>query len=127
MESLFLIFGTIALLLASLGLYAVIAHSVSVRTRELGVRLAIGATARDIRSLVILQGMRPLGIGMALGLAASFALNRVLKSQLVQVSPADPATLAIVSAVLVLAATLGCLIPAHRATRVDPLAALRVE
>ncbi len=123
----FLIFGTIALLLASLGLYAVIAHSVSVRTRELGVRLAIGATARDIRSLVILQGMRPLAIGLALGLAASFALNRVLKSQLVQVSPADPATLTIVSAVLVLAATLGCLIPAHRATRVDPLTALRVE
>ena len=65
---LFLIFATIALLLASLGLYAVIAHSVSVRTRELGVRLAIGATARDIRSLVIMQGMRPLGIGLALGL-----------------------------------------------------------
>ena len=89
--------------------------------------MAIGATARDIRALVIVQGMRPLGIGLALGLTASFGLNRVLKSQLVQVSPADPATLMVVSAVLVLAATLGCLLPAHRASRVDPLVALRVE
>ena len=124
---LFLIFAAIALLLASLGLYAVIAHSVSLRTREIGVRMAIGATARDVRGLVIAQGMRPLAIGLAIGLIASFGLNRVLTSQLVQVSPADPATLMVVCAVLVAAGTLGCLLPAHRASRVDPLVALRVE
>ena len=124
---LFLIFAGIALLLASFGLYAVIAHSVSLRTRRDGVRMAIGATARDVRRLVIVQGMRPLAIGLAIGIISFFGLNRVLKSQLVQVSPADPATLMVVCAVLFAAATLGCLLPAHRASRVEPLVALRVE
>ena len=124
---LFLIFAAIALLLASFGLYAVIAQSVSLRTREIGVRMAIGATARDVRGLVIMQGMRPLAIGLAIGLIASVGVNRVLESQLVHVSPADPATLVVVSVVLISAAALGCLIPARRATRVDPLVALRVE
>ena len=124
---LFLIFAAIALLLASVGLYAVIAHSVSQRTQEIGIRMAIGATARDIRKLVFKQGMLPLGIGLAIGLAASFGVNRVLKAELVQVSPSDPITLFIASAVLILSATLGCLIPARRAMRVDPLVALRHE
>jgi len=125
--ALFLIVAAMALLLASVGLYAVIAHSVSLRGREMGVRMAIGATSSDIRRLVMMQGMRPLGIGLAIGLIASMAVNRVLASQLIQVSPADPATLMVVSGALVAAATLGCLIPARRATRVDPLVALRVE
>jgi putative ABC transport system permease protein len=124
---LFLIFAAIALLLASIGLYAVIAHSVSQRTQEIGIRMAIGASARDILKLVFLQGMLPLGIGLTIGLAASFAVNRLLKSELVQVSPADPITLVVASAVLVLSATLGCLIPARRAMRVDPVVALRHE
>jgi len=87
----------------------------------------VGATARDILKLVFRQGMLPLGTGLILGLAASFAVNRVLKSELVQVSPTDPLTLFIASATLVLAATLGCLIPARRAMRVDPVVALRHE
>jgi ABC-type antimicrobial peptide transport system permease subunit len=112
-------------MLASGGLYAVIAHSVSQRTREIGVRMAIGGTAGDIRKLVLRQGLPPLGGGLVLGVAASFALNRVLESQLVGVSPTDLTTLIGASAVLILAATLGCLIPARRAVRVDPLTALR--
>ena len=124
---LFLIFAAIALLLASIGLYAVIAHSVSQRTQEIGIRMAIGAKARDILELVFVQGMLPLGIGLAIGLAASLEVNRVLKSALVHVSPTDPLTLVVASATLVFAATLGCLIPARRAMRVDPLVALRHE
>jgi putative ABC transport system permease protein len=125
--ALFVIFAAIALLLASIGLYTVIAHSVSQRTQEIGIRIAIGATARDIRRLVLLQGMLPLAVGLTIGLAASFAVNRLLKSQLVQVSPADPVTLIVASGVLILAATLGCMLPVRRAMRVDPVIALRHE
>jgi putative ABC transport system permease protein len=124
---LFLMFAAIALLLASIGMYTVIAHSVSQRTQEIGIRIAIGATARDIRKLVLTQGMLPLGVGLTLGLAASIAVNRVLQAELVQVSPADPLALVFASAALVLSATLGCLIPARRAMRVDPVVALRHE
>jgi predicted permease len=125
--AMFLIFAAIALLLASIGLYSVIAHSVSQRTQEIGIRMAIGGTAHDILKLVFMQGMLPVGVGLAIGLAASFAVNRLLESMLVQVSPADPITLVVASAVLILAATLGCLIPARRAMRVDPVVALRNE
>jgi predicted permease len=124
---LFLILAAIALLLASVGLYALIAHSVSRRTQEIGIRMAVGATARDIRELVLRQGMLPLGIGLAIGLAASIAVNRALKSALVEVSPADPIALAVASATLVLSGMLGCLIPARRAMRVDPASAIRHE
>ncbi|HEV3059851.1 MAG TPA: ABC transporter permease [Vicinamibacterales bacterium] len=122
---LFLIFATLALLLASVGLYSVIAHSVSLRTQEIGIRMAIGASARDVVALVLVQGMIPLGAGLAVGLAASLAVNRVLQSVLVQVSPSDPITLAGASTILLVFATLGCLIPARRALRVDPVVALR--
>lgn len=125
--TLFLIFATIALLLASIGLYTVIAHSVSQRTQELGIRMAVGARAPDILRLVFRQGMAPLGIGLVLGLAGSFVVNRLLESMLVQVSPTDPITLALSAGVLVVAALLGCWIPARRAMRVDPLVALRYE
>jgi predicted permease len=125
--ALFVIFAAIAVLLASIGLYTVIAHSVSQRTQEIGIRIAIGATAGDIRRLVLLQGMLPLAVGLAIGLAASFAVNRLLKSQLVQVSPTDPVTLVVASGVLILAATLGCMLPVRRAMRVDPVIALRHE
>jgi predicted permease len=125
--SLFLIFAAIALLLASIGLYTVVAHSVGQRTQEIGVRMAIGAEARDILALVCRQGLLPVGLGLTVGLAASLAVNRVLASALVQVSPADPVSLAVATGALVAAAILGCLVPARRAMRVDPIAALRHE
>ena len=90
---------------------------------EIGIRIAIGAAAHDVRKLIF--AMLPVGIGFAIGLAASLAVNRVLKSALVQVSPSDPLTLAVVAVVLILAALLGCLIPARRAMLVGPVVALR--
>jgi putative ABC transport system permease protein len=123
--ALFLIFAATALLLASVGLYAVVAHSVGERTQEIGVRIAIGATTRDVLSLVLAQGMRPVGIGLAIGLTASFGVTPLLQSQLVRVSAIDPLTLAITTLVLVVAALVGCAVPARRAMRVDPVVALR--
>lgn len=123
--TLLLIFAGIALLLASIGLYTVVAHAVSQRTQEIGIRMAIGATARDIRRLVFRQGMIPLAAGLAIGIAGALGVNRILKSELVNVSPADPLTFLLTAGVLILAATLGCLIPARRAMRVDPVVALR--
>jgi putative ABC transport system permease protein len=125
--TLFLIFAAIALLLASIGLYTVVANSVSQRTQELGIRMAIGASSGDILKLVLSQGMLPLGIGLVIGLTASFAVNQILKAALVNVSPSDPITLIAASAALIFAAALGCLIPALRAMRVDPVIALRHE
>lgn len=125
--SLFGTFAAIALVLASVGLYAVIAHSVSQRTQEIGVRMALGASGQNILSMVFAQGMRQLLIGLAVGLLAALAATRVLASQLVQVSPTDPATFILISLVLGAAATLGCLIPARRAMSVDPVIALRNE
>jgi predicted permease len=126
-STLFLIFAGIALLMASMGLYAVIAYSVRQRTQEIGVRMAVGAAASDILRLALQQAVLPLGIGLGIGLAASCALNRVLSAELIQVSPADPVSLTAATAVLFLAAALGCWIPARRAMRVDPMVALRYE
>jgi predicted lysophospholipase L1 biosynthesis ABC-type transport system permease subunit len=119
------IFAVIALLLAAIGLYAAIAHSVGQRTKEIGVRMAIGAAAEDIRGLVFREGMAPVALGLLLGLLTSLGVNRVLQSQLVGVSPSDPVTLACAPAVLILVALLACQIPARRAMNVDPAAALR--
>jgi putative ABC transport system permease protein len=124
---LLLILAGIALLLASVGLYAVVAHAVSQRTQEIGVRMAVGAAGRDILKLVFTQGMLPVGIGLTIGLAGALAVTPVLKSQLVQVSPTDPVTLVVSSAVLMVSATLGCWVPVRRAMRVDPVVALRCE
>jgi putative ABC transport system permease protein len=124
---LFLVCAIAALLLASIGLYAVVAHSVSQRTKEIGVRIALGGTASDILRLVIRQGMMTIVIGLSIGLAAALVLLPALEAVLVQVSPADPLTLAFASGVLSAAALLGCLIPARRAMRVEPLRALRTE
>ncbi len=125
MAVLFGLLAMVALLLASIGLYAVIAHMVSQRTQEIGIRVAIGATARDILRLVYVQGMVPLGIGLTIGVCSSLAINRVLSSALVQVSPTDPLTLVVSSVTLLVFGTLGCWLPARRAIRVDPLLALR--
>ena len=116
---LFLIFAAVALLLASAGLYAVVAHSVSQRTQEIGIRSALGASAADILTLVMKEGMLPVSIGLLTGLIAALAVTPVLKSQLVNVSPTDPAALIAASATLIGAATFGCWIPARRAVRVE--------
>jgi ABC-type antimicrobial peptide transport system permease subunit len=124
---LFLTLAVLALLLASVGLYAVVAHSVSQRTQEMGIRMAIGGTAHDIRRLVFGQSLVPMGGGLLLGLTASLAVNRVLASTLVGVAPSDPTTLVAASVVLAASGAIGCWIPARRATRLDPVAALKRE
>jgi putative ABC transport system permease protein len=118
-------FAAIALLLAAIGLYAVIAHSVSQRTKEIGVRIALGAASHDIRRLILREGMRPVALGLISGLTVSLAVNRILQSQLVGVSPYDPVTLATTPAVLVLVALLACQLPSQRALRIEPAVALR--
>ena len=124
---LFLIFALVALLLASVGLYAVVAHSVSRRTQEIGVRVALGATVVRILSLLSSHAMISVGCGLAAGLAASAFVNRVLATFIVGVSPFDPIALAGTAAILVFCAALGCLIPAARAARIDPAHAIRYE
>jgi putative ABC transport system permease protein len=123
--SLFGTFAAIALLLASIGLYAVIAHSVSQRTQEIGVRMALGASASAILRLVLRQGMTQLVIGLVIGLVGAYAATRMLASELQNVSTSDPMTFALTALVLGAAAVLGCLIPARRAMAVDPVIALR--
>jgi len=125
--TLFSVFAAIALALAALGLYAVIAHSVVQRTPEIGLLMALGASGQSILRMVFRQGVQQLGLGLGVGLAAAIGLTRVLQSLLAGVSPTDPWTLAGVCVVLAAAAALGCLIPARRAMRVDPLVALRHE
>jgi putative ABC transport system permease protein len=125
--ALLLISAAVALALAWLGLYAVSDHSVTQRTQEIGVRIAVGATALDILMLVSRLTIAPLFIGCIIGLAGAFAGNRILSSELVGVSVADPATFVLACGALTAAAVLGSLIPARRAMRVDPVAALRHE
>jgi putative ABC transport system permease protein len=121
------VFALMAVLLAAIGLYAVIANSISQRRKEIGVRMAIGATARNIRGMILRDGMAPVIAGVLLGLTAALAVNRVLQSQLVGVSPGDPATMTVVTLALILIALLACQIPAQRAMKVDPAITLRED
>ena len=124
---LFVVFGLVALTLAAIGLYAVMAFSVSRRVREMGVRIALGATNGDVVRLVCSQGARQIAIGLLLGLAAGAAAARLLTVMLYDVQPHDPFVFAIVVVVLSASGLVACLIPAVRATRVDPVTALRSE
>ncbi len=124
---LFGVFGAIAAVLAAIGIYGVMAYSVAERAREIGIRMALGASARDVLSLVIRQALILVSIGLALGLGGSFALTRVIKTALYGVTPTDPATYAGVSLLLILVAVLACLIPTRRAVTVDPTVTLRYE
>jgi len=121
------LFGSIALLLSAAGIYGVTAYTVTQRTHELGIRIALGAQISDVLKLVLGEGMAVIGVGLVLGLAASFALMRLMRSLLFGVGENDPLTFAAITLVLLVVALIACYVPARRATKVDPLAALRCE
>lgn len=117
----------VALVLAAVGVYGVISYSVSERTHEIGVRMALGATPGNVFQLVLRQGMIPIGIGVLLGVGGAVGAGNLMGSLLFGVSPGDPQTLLLTAGLLVLVAGLACYLPARRATRVDPMTALRYE
>jgi putative ABC transport system permease protein len=125
--TMFTIFAIIALVLSSVGIYAVTAYSVTQRTQEIGVRMALGAQSRQVSWLILRQGLVQLAIGLALGTAGALAAAPVLQALLVQIKPTDPVTLVGIGVVFTIVTVCACLIPARRATRLDPLTALRIE
>jgi putative ABC transport system permease protein len=121
------VFAGIAMLLSAVGIYGVISYSVAQRTQEIGIRAALGASKGNLMGLILRGGMLMTGIGLALGLAGTLALTRLLAALLFGVGVRDPMTIAAVAGVLSGVALLACCIPAHRATKVDPLVALRYQ
>jgi len=121
------VFAGVALLLATVGIYGAVAYSVEQRTGEIGVRMALGAQTRDVLRLIVNQGMKPVVIGLAIGLASAFALGRLITTQLYQVSAYNPALLGGATILLAATALFACLLPARRASMVDPVQALRTE
>jgi putative ABC transport system permease protein len=121
------IFASLALLLAAIGLYGVMSYTVTQRTNEIGIRVALGANPRDVMKLVVRQGMALVLVGVAVGVIASLGLARLIDTLLVDVRPTDPLTFSISGLLLVVVALLACWIPARRAARVDPMVALRQE
>jgi putative ABC transport system permease protein len=121
------IFAGVALFLASIGIYGAVAYTVEQRTGEIGVRMALGAQTRDVLRLVVNQGMKPVLIGLAIGILSAFALGRLIASQLYKVSSYNPALLGGATVLLAAIALVACLLPARRASMVDPIQALRTE
>jgi putative ABC transport system permease protein len=121
------VFAFIALTLAAVGIYGVLAYTVSQCTREIGIRIALGAARADVLGLVLKQGCAIAGIGMLIGLAGAAAMSRSLTTLLFGLTPLDPITFVGVSALLAAVALVACYMPARRAMRVDPIVALRTE
>jgi putative ABC transport system permease protein len=125
--SLLALFGTMALALAAVGIYGVISYVVTQRTREVGIRMALGAARRDVLAMVLRRGLALVGLGLAAGFTASLFLTRLLTSLLFEVRPADLGTSAAVALLLAVVALIACYVPARRAAGVDPMIALRYE
>jgi ABC-type antimicrobial peptide transport system permease subunit len=121
------VFAGVALLLATVGIYGAVAYTVEQRTGEIGVRMALGAQTMDVLRLVVTQGMMPVVFGLVVGLAAAVALGKLIAAQLYQVSAHNPLLLGATMAVLAAAALLACLVPARRASLVNPVEALRAD
>jgi putative ABC transport system permease protein len=121
------VFASVGLLLVAIGVYSVIGYTVSRQTHEIGIRMALGAARADVLRMVAFMGLRLVAIGVAIGLAASLAVTRIIASQIWGISPYDPLTLSLVVSVMAVVGLAACYVPARRATRVDPMVALRCE
>src|SRR5262249_26264153 len=121
------VFATLSLLLASVGLFGVLSYLVAQRTSEIGIRIALGARREQVLRLILAEGLRPAAVGLALGLGASTAATRAIQAQLYGTRPLDPGVLGLVSLVLLLVAAVACSVPSWRASRLDPMQALRTE
>jgi putative ABC transport system permease protein len=119
------IFASVGLLLVVVGVYSVVAYTVACRTHEIGIRMALGATRASAVRLVLSMGMRLIFVGVAIGLGANLAMSRIVASQLWRVSAYDPLTISAVTVILLLTGTAACVIPARRATNIEPTLAIR--